>query len=50
MSDWAFVGALCALVIGVLGCLWLYLENLKDEREYADRLREMQDEIDGIVR
>jgi hypothetical protein len=50
MITWPFVGLIAVLTLGTLGCLWLLFQNNCDMREHEDRLKELEDEIAGIVR
>lgn len=50
MITWPFVGLCAVLTFGTLGCLWLAYQNNCDEREHQERLRDLEDEIAGIVR
>lgn len=47
---WTFAFVFGCCTVGLIASLYFYLENSRDEREHTERLRQMQDEIDGIVR
>jgi hypothetical protein len=47
---WPWAAVIGWLITGALGFGWLAIEARRCELEHQERLREMADEIEGIVR